>query len=433
MIFTRRALQLRLTTLRAIIGDEGVDRLAARLNRPGKDRVAAMWEVVVLHGLGSTFRTEVALPSGRRPDVSYDDGAIRFIADVTAVSDEGLDAQNPYFELSELIEEAKKRLGLPMGGLDVRVLSSEQRSKRGARTVLRLPPRNTLRTFVRDQILPRLRAQIDAGERILRVVIDDEHAGLEVIINTAGSPYSSGGFAAYDVPTIKTKNPLYNALREKADQLRSAVGITGVIVGDGDCAALSPRQSQNAVSAEAIVQEFLRQHSSIDFVLLLTVQEASPLPWQSRRDELSLLSRLVCRDECPARDELAAVFEKMLRSMPRPFMTPVNGALRAREAEYDLGHHGGFTLNRDKIRIGSRELIETLAGLRTLADNGARNVQAARRMPGRPNEAQAAFLHQIQNGRLPISIAVIKTGEGGSDDWIEFEFAAADPAISPFE
>lgn len=433
MIFTRRALQRRLAELRATIGAEAVDRLAARLNRPGADRVAAMWEVAILNGLGSTIRNEAALPSGRRPDVYYDDGVLRFVADVTAVSDEGLDDQNPYSELTGLIEEEKKRLGLPMGGLDVRVRSSQRSSKRGSRTVLRLPPRNKLAAFVRDQIVPRLREQIDAGERMLKVDIDDEHAGLEVSIDTAGSRYSTGGYASYDVPTIKDKNPLYNALREKPDQLRGVEEITGVIVGDGDCVALSRQHiSQNAVSVQTIIREFLRQYSSIDFVLILTVRDESS-SWQIRRDKLSLSAELFCRDGCSVQSELEAVFRKLLTKMPRPVMTPVNGALRAREAGYDLGHHGGPTLGGHKIRMSSRELVETLAGLRTLADNGARNVEAARRMPGRPNEAQAFFLRQIQEGCLPMSITVVKAGEDDNDDWIEFEFGAPDPAISPFE
>lgn len=49
MIYQRRALQRRLDELRGVLGGETVDELAKRLNRAGKDRVAAMWELVVLH------------------------------------------------------------------------------------------------------------------------------------------------------------------------------------------------------------------------------------------------------------------------------------------------------------------------------------------------------------------------------------------------
>lgn len=68
--------------------------------------MAAMWEVVILHALSlqSAVATEEPLASGRRPDVRFDDGRIGFTADITCVSDEGLDEANPNHELSQEIE-----------------------------------------------------------------------------------------------------------------------------------------------------------------------------------------------------------------------------------------------------------------------------------------------------------------------------------------
>lgn len=435
MVFARRALQRRLNELREAFDGDVVDKLAARLNRPGKDRLAAMWEVAVLHALAKygTLRNEVPLPSGRRPDVSFDNGALRFTADITVVSDEGLDDDNPYFELSQLIEAAKAKLGLPIGGVDLRVKSKRDQSARGIRTVLRLPPRKQLHAFVRDLIVPQLRDQMNAGEKLLRITIDDNEVGLDITINPTRSPYSSGGFAAYDAPTIKDRNPLYNALKAKAAQLRGAEGVTGVIVGDGDCTALADRPPHWAeVSATTIVEEFLRQYSSIDFVLLLMVRER---PWSSHRAEPAerwVRPMLIVRQGCQAKDQLDVLFSTMLVELPKPVAMPVNAALRARETGYGLGHYGGCLMGGRKIRISSRELVEILAGLRTLADNGAKNIEASRRMPRQPNPAQAAFLRNLQEGRLPTVISVIKADENGNDDWVEFEFGNPDPAISPF-
>jgi hypothetical protein len=150
MIYPRRALQRRLDELRDVLDGEAVDKLAERLNRVGKDRVAAMWKLVVLHGLSKCgpLQNEVALVSLRRPDILFEQGALRLTADVTAVSDEGLDNDNPYHELSQLIEAAKNKLKLPIGGLDLRVRSKHESTKRGTRTVLLLPPRGKLQEFV---------------------------------------------------------------------------------------------------------------------------------------------------------------------------------------------------------------------------------------------------------------------------------------------
>jgi len=143
MIYQRRALQRRLDELRDVLDGKAVDKLAERLNRAGKDRVAAMWELVVLHGLSKCgqLQNEVALASLRRPDILFEQGALRLTAEVTAVSDEGLDKDNPYNELRQLIEATKNNLKLPIGSLDLRVRARHESTKRGTRTVLLLPSR----------------------------------------------------------------------------------------------------------------------------------------------------------------------------------------------------------------------------------------------------------------------------------------------------
>ncbi|MDU7521861.1 MAG: hypothetical protein E7K72_10770 [Roseomonas mucosa] len=108
MIFSRRAIQRRLDELRDPLGAKTVGKLADRLNRPGKDRMAAMWEVVILQALIplGAIKNEVALPFGRRPDLSFIGPNVSFVADITTVSDEGLDERNPYREFSDEIEHA---------------------------------------------------------------------------------------------------------------------------------------------------------------------------------------------------------------------------------------------------------------------------------------------------------------------------------------
>ena len=435
MIYRRRALQRRLDELRDALDGEAVDRLAERLNRPGKDRVAAMWELVVLHGLSKCghLQNEVALASSRRPDILFEQRMLRLIADVTAVSDEGLDKDNPYHELSQLIESAKSKLKLPIGGLDLRVRARQERTKRGTRTVLRLPPRGELQGFVRQAIVPQLREQMTAGTFPLRIAIDDDDVGLDITIDPTKSPCNTCSFAAYDVPQIKDRNPLYSALKAKAEQLRGADSITGIIVGDGDCVALSGRSgSWGEVSAKHIVAEFLRQFSSIDFVLLLSVRESrhgwAPYPSPVRQNDANLL----VREEFDARSELNTLLHAMIAHFPTPAMMPVNGALRAREDDYDTGHHGGYSMSGSNVvRIGLREFTEIFAGLRSLQDNGAKRVEAARKLSQKANPFQGVVLRNLKAGRLPESIVIIKTGEEDNDDWVEIRFGDIDPAIAP--
>jgi hypothetical protein len=267
----------------------------------------------------------------------------------------------------------------------------------------------------------------------LRIVIDDGDVGIDITIDPARSPYSSGGFAAYDVPKIKDRNPLYSALKAKAEQLRGADGLTGIIVGDGGCRALSSRSANwQEVSTRQIVDEFFRQFSSVDFVLLLSVREDRPgwvpYPPPKRQNGASLF----VREGCNAHSELSALFNAVLEHFPKPAMMPLNGALRAREDDYDLGYHGGYSMSGSKVvRLGLREFTEIFAGLRSLQDNGAKSIKAAGQLPQELNPLQAIVLSNLMAGRLPESIEVIKTEEEDNDDWVEIRFGEIDPAIAP--
>ena len=435
MIFSRRALQSRLDDLRMQFADDVADGLAARLNRPGKDRLAAMWEVVVLQafaGLGE-LRHERELTSGRRPDIDFEGPVVSFVADVTTVSDEGLDETNPYFELSQALEQVKTRLGLPIGGLDLQVHSLEEVTARGSRRLLRLPPRPRIQEFVQATIKPLLQTQIAEGAEVLRIAFDDEDVGVDITIDPRRSPYSTGGYAAYASPTIKDRNPLYGALKAKAGQLRGAPGYTGIIVGDAHSASLRPNAfDRRTITSGEIAREFLRQHSSVDFVLLLTISEEQQR-FGTDRPTRWIDPLLVVRDDDARAPSLQELALEAIARMPTPIRMPINAALRAREPGYDLGFHGGYSMNARTIRISSRELVEILAGKRTLADNGAKHVEKARALGrSQPNHAQAAFDRNLREGRLPDIIQVIKAGENEEDDWIEFRFGEPDPAISTF-
>lgn len=433
MIFARRALQRRLDELRETFDASTVDDFATRLNRPGKDRLAAMWEVVVLSSLAKlgSLDHELALESGKRPDIKFSSPEIEFTADVTCISDSGLDEQNPFNELMRLLSEAQTTLGLPSGGLDLRVHAKELKSRRGERRVLRLPTKNKLPDFVRNEIVPSLRSQIAEGATRLSVLVDNDDVGLQVTIDTAGSGFRTGGYSPYSFPTIKDQNPLFNALKQKVAQIRAAEGLKGIIVVDGDCAALSSDQlGSNAFTPRQIADDFLRQYSSIDFVLMIAAREvlSSVVPPSS---VTSLYPILATRENDQTRRQLAAVFENMLANLPKPVNSAANGALRASEPGYDFGFHGGYRMSSNRITVSARELMEVLAGLRTFDHQGALD-QSDRTDDRDKSKITQAFLREIALGRLPAQVTVIPTNEDENDQWIEFEFGQPDAAVSVF-
>ena len=86
------------------------------------------------------------------------------------------------------------------------------------------------------------------------------------------------------------------------------------------------------------------------------------------------------------------------------------------------------------MKLSLREATEVLAGLRTFGDDGAKYVEAARRLRGSgdQNRIEATFQKLLAEGRLPIAMRVLPGDDDESDDWLEIEFGEPDPAISPF-
>lgn len=220
MIYERRALQRRLNELRPVLGDV-VDHLARRLNTPGNDRVAAMWETAVFHGLAKfgALDSEVVLPTGRRPDVQLTVGELHITVDITAVSDDGLDEQNPFQELMWQIEAIKTKRGLPSGSLDLQVRHKVERSRRGSRRVLRLPNRNALPEFVRTKISPLIRNGTSAKTFPLHIAIESDDAGIDITIDPSLTPRSTGSYAPYS--TSRIRDQTLSTMRSKQRLTRS--------------------------------------------------------------------------------------------------------------------------------------------------------------------------------------------------------------------
>lgn len=255
-IIARRSIQRRLDTHPDTSRRERNREAREAPEQPERRPPRGNVEVVVFSTLAKcgNLKHEQPLPSGAMPDILLQSRDVNFVADITCVSDDGLDELNPYEEFFRLVSDLKTNLGLPGGGLDVRIASD-----RDERTTLRLPSRKELHHFVQTEIRPRIREQMAANAAPIRVSIDDARSGIEVTINPARSMHSYGSYAPYDAPTKLDSNPLYDAMKAKASgQLKAAKGVTGIIVGDGNSAGLGDdRPGLGAHSPTQIARELL--------------------------------------------------------------------------------------------------------------------------------------------------------------------------------
>lgn len=423
MIFSRRSIQAKLDAVGPSISKEAHQDFVQRLNAPVRDRLAAMYELMVLYALleQGAVELEVEQQTGKKPDITFKNKKIEFIADVTSVSDRGLDEINPYEELSQLVENLKNKLKLPIGGVDIKIRSFKERKGSDNQTKLRIPARKKLAEFFKERIEPEIREQNRTGGLPIRVEIDDEVAGLTVEIDPAKGPYSSGGYASYDRPTIRDRNPFYKALRSKAKQLKGIDGITGIIVCDAHCATMAGQVlgGPKELSVD-LTNDFLGRNSSVDFVFLISVRE-NQVAWYNPQDRTRRVhGTLLTQANFKHHDDLDELFQEMLSRFPKPISMPINAARQAVRSDYGWGHHGGFRMSGQTFRLSSRMIMEVLSGKISVE---------------RMEEIQKTnpFKMPFTNGKLPETIQVIKGSEDDSDDWIEFNFSESDPAITPFK
>lgn len=429
MIFSRRAIQERLNQLREYLQPHEVDSLAKRLNEVGRSRISTMWEVIIISSLLRLGRVEVepVLSNGRRPDIFFDDEkGMSFYADITCVSDEGVDKDNPVDFFEEHLFGLMARLGLPRGGHAIQVQSKKIRTPRGEKVVLRLPAHSDIPRFISEVIEPRLRGSLHCGERYIHLLIDDERAGLSLTIDTVGEQFNSRGHPSYDQLSIIDRNPLFNALRAKSKQLKAASGIKGIVVCDGDSKVLSSKNLHGIEDAYFICSEFFRQHSSVDFVLIVSVEEKRGGPLDFRSTHRVVSGKVAVRNGFTRSKDVVLLFDAVVKSLPKPVNSPVNAVHRAKESGYGLGFRGGYKMSGNKLKISSRAVMEVLSGKK-----GIDEFNAEHDWNGNSDNFRMMnpFEGNLLDGRLPVKITV---EAGDDDDWIEFEFGDRDAAVSDF-
>lgn len=434
MIFSRRDIQVCIDIVRENISSAAADDLARKLNIPGKDRIPAMWEAVILSALSKVGKveSEKLQANGKRPDVAYvGENGFEFVADITCVSDDGLDRDNPIDLFQKEFNLAMRRLGMPLGGYSIRVEADKKITTRGVKTLLKLPEYSQIPNFVKDNVEAPIKKQIKDNGIASGLVIDAEGVFIEIEFDSSKCPFAFVSHPSYDVPLILDRNPLYSAIRGKAkEQLKGLDGVKGIIVCDGDCSAMRSKDAFGVESAYRICNEFFRQHQSIDFILLIAVQERRVGGFIERLpNEIYIQYRQADRIDFQGAAEIAKIFEDVFRLVPAPKRTAVNGVSLANNKGYGAGYKGGFRMGGGKVKLSSRVIMDVLSGRRSVEEFN-KDFHAVSAFDSSFCMMPNPFEMMLKDGRLPISVTVEK---GDEDDWLEFEFGEADAAISPFK
>jgi integrase len=144
----------------SVVGPNGTRGQVARLNNRMKMRegISAAWEVAVVRALMQLGEVRFEKPhedGGSRPDIwfRFANSGAEFIADITAISDDGLRAGNQFTELNLILMRMKQKLGIGHLGTRLDVGGREVGTYGDSKTRLALPPNRDLEEFAHRTFL----------------------------------------------------------------------------------------------------------------------------------------------------------------------------------------------------------------------------------------------------------------------------------------
>lgn len=397
-----------------------------------------MWEAVWLHALGQVgpFDHERPLVTGKSPDFSFSlpiaGGVVDVVGDITCASDRGLHETNPiqqfWNELVRLARVAK----LNPNHFKYQVGHRIEGEYPKTRTVLKLPSRAELQGFLKQHVVPFLRALARTGDATGKLEIRVDDADVTISYDMR-QQFGGGGHAAYTSFTSPIRNPIYTQLSKKEKQLSGAPpdALRLVILCDAGCQAMQRSQLSSSMSAEEIVGQFLRKSSAIDLVLIVSAERLNPLDPHDRRHELR--ARIAgapaqpgTRRTVEAGAALRQYLERALAHLPVPVLDPHNASLRASLPAPGTGTLG-IRMNHKSVSLSARVVLDLLAG--------QISAEEFQRIYGWHPESERSepnpFARALERGQL-LTSASVSPGGDEDDDWLEFGFGDVDPATADF-
>jgi hypothetical protein len=336
------------------------------LNKPHDNYLATEWEQVVLNAASKfgAVRYEPELGSSK-PDLLFasNDGSLEFLADVTAPSDQGFHDLNPADAFEEELWRRLKKSNLTLGGFDVHIDPHTKAVYRGMdeRIRLKLPGRakwdeeifnSDFYAFLQDvRNRPDEPHQVDAVSSI---------TGIHIRYDPTKRPSYSGTYLSFTLATAKDRNPVYSALKTKGGQIKRARynGMTGVFLCDGGCQMVSTHQSSSSFSVDDVIRYFFQQFGSVWFVTVFSVKESDG----------SIQAKLHLNPKKRGTDfsHLKEVVQNIYRSLPRPEWSPYNARYRIKARDLSGRYFGNLTTG-GYVKMSAREILEILAGVKTVA------------------------------------------------------------------
>jgi hypothetical protein len=434
-------MQLMLDENASFLTKEQLEQHVSKLNREDFQSLDTEWEVAVLNAFGKLGKVshEPTLEGPSRPDLlfSFDDGS-GFLADITSVSDEGFEDDSPFKAFYVELQERLKKAGLLSKGwmLDV----GEHQVKYGEQRKLALPPRAEFAKEIFNAKFKEFLGQVNEHpEQSRNYTVRTAKTAVSLTYDPQRTGFMSH-LGVYNAAMTKDQNPVFNALKKKAKQLKkvSYEGPKGVILCDGGSNMIHGQPhgafefNYNAVDA---AKDFLRQNQSIDFVILITsvwinkgihsfARPGEPV----RKVEVTII-RNKNFDSLPA--GLKEGLEKLEQCFPEPVNTP-SGARETIRHGFDpkalRPFAGGIGWSHNEIRISASAVLALLAG-RITQEELFKSLDFSP-WSDRPGATHNLFEYMLNKSMRIVEVQVEDTKY--DDDTLVIKFEGPDPATSPY-
>jgi hypothetical protein len=410
-----------------------IEAHVAALNRAGDQSLSFEWEIVLLNCLSKLgdVRHEPPLGGRTKLDVlfrSRRELAHGFAADIATVYEGGREERNPLHMIEEALLRRVRKAGLDPDRFGIRA-EGELRGGKGRRVMdLKLPPRKDIESLFDAEFKAFLAScKVEAG-----VPHEFKRNSSEVEIEISydpARPYFSMSYPSFDVAYSATRNPIFNAMVRKADQLRDANAPPpyGVMLCGADVRLRPSRMGSSIETYDApkIIQHFLKQKPWIAFVLAI---ESDDTPYRfgaPLRTEIS--SWLYLQEATPSEivQETLRCLEAIQKLVPPPVNSGTNALnyLRGKRPREGQSFYGSLQMTESTIRISSRGLVELLAG--------RVSQEAFLRRHSFGNGQPSTFEIMLRRGKTLVGVEIQKEADR-DDDWLIFHFAPPDPAITKF-
>jgi hypothetical protein len=431
-LFSRRSLQQMLNDNARFLRPEDVEEHVRRLNNVRDDYLSTEWEVSLLNALSKVGRVqhEPDLGGSRFVDTLFSSPLpFEFAADITTISDQPLQKRNPTDRLWEELRRQARKWKIVTGGFDFRVgHRPEVLRGRGVRHDLLLPPVSKLQELIFNKKFGEFIGEIKRlPSRPREYCVRNTTTDVGIYYNPSRKGIWSAGHLSYTGANVLRDNPVFRALKRKAEQLKLCGyrGHKGIIICDGGCRMLAPQLSTHFAeySIDEIVSEFFRLHSSVAFTAIFAVRhdESSSMG----RGHHQLYVRIGVNPRCSGiNGPLRSIIDQVIRHMPTPETNAENALQRAKAWPGLPAHFGGLRVEGDKrVKLSAITVQQLLAG--TL--DGTTFQQGH----GFDQSTANLFAAALREGRTIKQCYVERTPDE-DDDWITFELGDPDPAVTRF-